>query len=168
MSGLDTKSEAIATSKVTRADWMRALLSLPKATVKQCIDDLAGGSDVRLMTLPNSGLGLLKLNDAALNESFFLGEFPLATSSVELTLKDGRTIQGAAQVMNDDADYAVTLAIADALLANNVTGIERLHELVEQGEQKHQQEQQIRKAMLAKTKVDFSLLNMTEEEFDDE
>lgn len=168
MSGLDTNINKQSQNPVSRAHWMRALLNLPKEQVTQCVNKEADGIDVRLITLPNSGLGLLKFNDAALKQSFFLGEFPLATATVELTLKDGRTIKGAAQVMNDDADYVVTLAIADALLADDASAPTSLEQLITEGEKTHQQEQQVRKAMLAKTKVDFSLLNMTEEEFDDE
>jgi alpha-D-ribose 1-methylphosphonate 5-triphosphate synthase subunit PhnG len=66
--------------------------------------------------------------------------------------------------MDDDADLATSLAIADAILAHGAPGNDELVNMVAIGEQEHQREQTIRNAMLSRTKVNFSLLNMAQEE----
>lgn len=172
MSGLDHLKQEHVVNDTGRSVWMRALMALPRESVKALIGELSQDLSVRLTTLPNSGLGLLKFKDSALKQSFYLGEFPLASASVELTLADGRRVLGAAQVMDDDADLATSLAIADAILAHGAPGNDELVNMVAMGEREHQREQTIRNAMLSRTKVNFSLLNMAQEEegmeFDDE
>lgn len=149
---------------VPRGHWPRALMALQRERVAEAIGRISGNFEVRLIKRPEAGLGLLKFKESALNESFYLGEFPVATSSVELTLSDGEAVRGAAQVLDDDADYATLLAIADAVLANELTGSDELMGLVALGEEVLAREQSIRQAMLARTKVDFSLLSMAEGE----
>lgn len=146
-----------------RADWLQALMALSRDEVKDVVQGLLTDKEVRLTTLPNSGLGLLKFNDSALNQSFYLGEFPLASASVEITLADGSQILGAAQVMDDDSDFATSLAIADAILAHGAEDSKKLTEMVAQGQKKRQDEQAIRQSILTRTKVDFSLLNMADD-----
>jgi alpha-D-ribose 1-methylphosphonate 5-triphosphate synthase subunit PhnG len=141
---------------------LRALMALPKQRVVDVITRLADGFNVRLTNVPSAGLGLLKFNDSALHDPFYLGEFPLATAGVELTGADGSVFQGAAQVMDDDVEFVTTLAIADAILTNQLSGSDELTELVSQGERRLAREQAIRHSILSRTKVDFSLLNMTE------
>ncbi|MEA3405385.1 MAG: phosphonate C-P lyase system protein PhnG, partial [Pseudomonadota bacterium] len=95
---------------------------------------------------------------------FFLGEFPIATSWVCLTDMQGNEFEGAAQLMDDDENLASLMAVADAILANNLQGYRKLADLVQMGEYKFQQEVSTRKAMLGSTAVDFSLLGATQEE----
>ncbi len=167
MSGLDHNSICTNEDIGGRAGWTSALMALPRKQLVSTVDEIAKEFNVRLIALPASGLGMLKFKDSALEQSFFLGEFPLATASVELTLTDGRQIQGAAQIMEDDSSYATSLAIADAVLAHKVSGYEGLKALVQLGKQKILREQAIRNSMLTRTKVDFSLLSMTDGDDDE-
>lgn len=163
MSGPDTQLNGLP----TRGDWPRALMALPRQQVADTVDSLCEGLDIRLTSLPAAGLGLLKFKDSALSEPFYLGEFPVATASVELSLADGTKAVGAAQLMDDDASFATSLAIADALLANAVLGSDNLMELVVQGLELIEQEKSVRNAVLSSTKVDFSLLSMAQENDDE-
>lgn len=167
MSGLDHNSTGINEDIGGRASWTSALMALPREQLVSTVDEIAKEFNVRLIALPASGLGMLKFKDSALEQSFFLGEFPLSTASVELTLADDRQIQGAAQIMDDDSSYATSLAIADAVLAHKVSGYEVLIALVLLGKQNVLHEQTIRNSMLTRTKVDFSLLSMADGDDDE-
>lgn len=147
-----------------REQWVYALTALPDSAIKSIAAAYCDDYQINFKALPQSGLGMIKFRDTAFDESFFLGEFPLATTWLELTDSQGNTIEGAAQVMNDDADIATSLAIADAILANKALGYESLQEKVDQGMSIRKAQNQSRKAMLAKTTVDFSLLATTEDD----
>ncbi len=167
MSGLDHNSTSTNGDIGGRVSWTSALMALPREQLVSTVDEIAKEFNVRPIALPASGLGMLKLKDSALEQSFFLGEFPLATASIELTLADGRQIQGAAQILDDDSSYATSLAIADAVLAHKVSGFESLIELVLLGKKNVLREQAIRNSMLTRTKVDFSLLSMADGDDDE-
>jgi len=136
--------------------------------VKQLAQQITTGWELRYKALPQSGLGMLKLRDGAMQEPFYLGEIPVASAWVELTLVNGDKAEGAAQVMDDDKDLAEALAVCDAILANQLTGHDLLTELLQQGADKLAAEQRNRKQMLKRTHVDFSLLGAEEGEDDEQ
>lgn len=152
--------------EMQRKDWVRALTAHPPAELKALADALAAGCEVRLTSLPQAGLGLLQLTDSAFHEPYYLGEFPLSTCRVELTLPDGRRAEGGAQVMADDAELARALAILDAVLAAQWPGAERAAALLETGARRRAEEDRRRRAMLAATRVDFAVLNDAGEDDD--
>lgn len=150
--------------KVPRSQWMRALKLVPVDEIKVVIESVINDFNVSYKSIPQSGLGVLQTKDTAMHEPFFLGEFPIATSWVCLTDMQGNEFEGAAQLMDDDENLASLMAVADAILANNLQGYRKLADLVQMGEYKFQQEVSTRKAMLGSTAVDFSLLGATQEE----
>lgn len=146
-------------SEVPRSLWIRALTALPAQELTSLVEELSSQWVKRARTLPQSGLGMLKLCDGALHEPFYLGEFPIAGAEVVLSLPDGRRFEGAAQVMDEDVERAELLAVCDAVLAHRLAGWERLSALLEEGMRIRREEAQVRNAMRAKTHVDFSLLD---------
>ena len=154
--------------KLERKDWIRALTVHPAPDLHALAERLAAGCEVRLTRLPQAGLGLLQLADGAFHEAYYLGEFPLSTCSLELTLADGRRADGGAQVMADDAALARSLAILDALLAARLPGWEDVSAQVQAGAARRDEEDRRRCAMLAATRVDFALLGNVGEDDDED
>lgn len=142
-----------------RKDWIRALTAHPATELNALADELAAGCGVKLMSLPQAGLGLLTLTDGAFHEAYYLGEFPLSSCSIELSLSDGRQAAGGAQVMADDAGLARSLAILDAILAAKFPGWDKVSAHVASGASRRAEENRRRRAMLAATRVDFAMLN---------
>lgn len=141
-----------------RKDWIRALTAHPATVLNALAEQLTVGCNLKLMSLPQAGLGLLTLTDGAFHEPYYLGEFPLSSCSIELSLPDGRQATGGAQVMADDAELARSLAILDAILAARLPGWRQASEHVASGALRRAEEDRRRRAVLAATRVDFSLL----------
>lgn len=152
-----------------RKDWVRALTAHPTVTLNSLADQLATGCEITLTSLPQAGLGLLTMTDGALHESYYLGEFPLSSCSIELSLSDGRRAVGGAQVMADDAELARTLAILDAIVAARFPGWELVSAHIESGSIRRDDEDRRRQAILAATRVDFAMLGdaVAEEDSDE-
>lgn len=142
-----------------RSQWMRALSALEPEELTKQVDDVTRGWQISPKALPQSGLAMLKLQDSAYYEPFYLGEIPLATAWLEILTPDGRQAEGAALIMDDNLDFARALAVCDAILANRLPGFERIADLTIQGYGICHQEEQRRKTMLTRTRVDFSLLD---------
>lgn len=153
-------------TNLERKHWIRALTAHPASVLNALADELAREFDVKLKSLPQAGLGLLTLTDGAFHEPYYLGEFPLSSCSIELSLADGRTAAGGAHVMADDANLARSLAILDAVLAARLPGWEQVSAQIDAGAITRTQEDRRRRAMLAATRVDFAMLNNTENEED--
>lgn len=151
-----------------RKDWMRALTAHPAPDLHALAERLVVGCEVRLTRLPQAGLGLLQLVDGAFHEAYYLGEFPLSTCSLELTLADGRRAVGGAQVMADDAALARSLAILDAVLAARLPGWEEVSGQVQSGAAQRSEDDRRRRAVLAATRVDFALLGNAGEDEDED
>ncbi|MBV1899186.1 MULTISPECIES: phosphonate C-P lyase system protein PhnG [Cycloclasticus] len=151
-----------------RKNWVRLLTAVDAKQVQQLAQQITTDWELRYKSLPQSGLGMLKLRDGALQEPFYLGEIPVASAWVELTLPNGDKAEGAAQVMDDDKDLAEALAVCDAVLANQLAGHDLLTVLLQQGADKLDAEQRNRKQMLKRTHVDFSLLGAEEGEDDEQ
>ncbi len=151
-----------------RKDWIRALTAHPISLLNTLAEQLVADFEVKLMSLPQAGLGLLTLTDGAFHEPYYLGEFPLSACRLELGLADGRRAEGGAQVLADDADLARSLAILDAILAARLPGWEAVSQHVESGAQQRSEADHRRSAMLAATRVDFAMLNNTEDEDDED
>lgn len=149
-----------------RSVCLPALASLPATEVIALAQRLAQGWQRHYLTLPEQGLGMLPLQESTLHQAFYLGEFPVARAWVTLTLPDGTQAQGAAHVMQDNAALAEALAICDAILSGQLPGAEAVAHAVAQGQAIRTQVQANRNAMLAKTHVNFSLLETTGENDD--
>ena len=145
-----------------RTNWVSALTALPAEELLSLTKELSVDWNVRPLSLPQSGLGMLKLNDTAFNEPFYLGEIPLASAWVEVTTVDGQQAEGAAQVMDDQIEVAESLAVCDAVLSAQLPGWERVSMLVEQGLMQREAIRVERKKILAHTQVNFSLLDAVE------
>ena len=139
--------------------WLRSLTALNPETVIQLASQLAKDWKVSYEAIPQKGLSLLQLQDSVFKEPYYLGEIPLSTAQVRLENADGQSYQGGVQVMSDVPDFATSLAICDAIFSNELIGCEQVAELIDRGRAIRQEEDRLRGAMLAKTRVDFSLLD---------
>ncbi len=152
---------------IPRRDWPKALACQSKQTLKALLDEWGTQWTIRPVQLTQTGLAMLQLRDSAFNDPYFLGEVPLASAWVELVTGDGERVQGAAQLLDDDSEKIELLAVCDAVLAHQLSGWQALHQLLEMGLQQLSEQQAVRNAMLAKTRVDFALLNAAEDDDDD-
>jgi alpha-D-ribose 1-methylphosphonate 5-triphosphate synthase subunit PhnG len=153
--------------EVARGDWPRALAALPADELKAAADAIARRHDVQDVGLPQAGLGLLTLRDGAFHEPFYLGEIPVARAHVVVRTHDGREANGGALLVDDRACLARALAILDATLSAHLPGWETVAALVERGISRRSELEAQRRRMLARTRVDFSLLAQAEEEDDE-
>jgi alpha-D-ribose 1-methylphosphonate 5-triphosphate synthase subunit PhnG len=151
----------------SRAQWPRLLAALPAREVRECAQMLTATWQVHDVAIPQSGLGLLQLCDSALGDSYFLGEIPVARAHVRLTREDGTSIEGAAQLLDDRASLARAIAVLDAIKAARWPGHERIDALLHAGATSIEAEAATRRAIVAHTRVDFSLLGMADKEDDD-
>jgi alpha-D-ribose 1-methylphosphonate 5-triphosphate synthase subunit PhnG len=85
---------------------------------------------------------------------------------VEVVLADGGCVEGAAQVMDEGHRLAENLAVCDAVLRHRLPGCERVEAAVTQGMTTLSQRNRERQAMLASTRVDFSLLDSVDDDED--
>ncbi|MCL7419709.1 MAG: phosphonate C-P lyase system protein PhnG [Methylobacter sp.] len=152
---------------IPRHDWPKALACQSKQTLKALLDEWGSQWTIRPVQLTQTGLAMLQLRDSAFNDPYFLGEIPLASAWVELVTSDGERFQGAAQLLDDDSEKIELLAVCDAVLAHRLPGWQALHQLLEMGLHQLSEQQAVRNAMLAKTRVDFALLNAAEDDDDD-
>lgn len=151
----------------SRADWPRLLAAADSGGVKRLAARLAERHGVEDLALPEAGLGLLKLADGALGDDYFLGEIPVARAHVRLTTADGRSVEGAAQLLDDRTALARAVAVLDAALAGRLPGWEGAVSLLDEGARRLAEQAEARRALLAHTRVDFSLLGAADEEDDD-
>lgn len=148
--------------------WLRALHTRPADHLHSLVRELGeqAGWRVRDKTLPQSGLAMLQLTDSALQDNFNLGEIPLSSAHVVISLADGSEVEGAAQVMGEGRQLAASLAVCDAVLRHRLPGFERVEDAVSQGMATLSQQHRERQSMLARTRVDFSLLDSVDDDDD--
>jgi len=146
-------------NKLPREAWASALSAVPKDSLSAVIDRFPSSWKIRPKALPQAGLGMLKMRDSALGDAFYLGEFPLATCWVTVVTEAGDTAEGATLIMDDRIERAEQLALCDAVLSARLPGWQRVAELVELGVERRNEWARERKSMLARTRVDFSLLD---------
>lgn len=144
---------------IQRTTWVSALKELPAKDLLAITKEVSKGWMLRPKSLPQSGLGMMKLKDSAFNEAFYLGEFPISTAWLEVTTADGYKAEGAAQVMDDNVEIAEALALCDAVLSSELPGWQQVYNMVEQGVAIREKTKRERKMMLARTRVNFSLLD---------
>lgn len=149
---------------IPRTDWPGALCALHANEVKQTVVELLKNFKVHDAALPQAGLGLLSLRDGAFNESFFIGEMPVARAEVIVRTAAGVEVRGGAVIIDDRAQFARSIAILDAVLAGKLPGWEQAAGLVQQGMAVRGQKHSERKKLLAATRVDFSLLGQEDDE----
>ncbi len=151
---------------IKRSDWPRALATQSTKQLTAVLKEMTVDWTITPVQLPQTGLAMLQLRDSAFNDPYFLGEIPLASAWISIRTQDNQEYQGAAQLMDDDQDKIEALAACDAILAHQLPGWLALYQLVEIGMDDLNKEQRLRDAMLAKTRVDFALLNATENDDD--
>lgn len=112
------------------------------------------------------GFALLQLEDSCQRQPFYLGELPLASAEVQVQTPGGHKLDGACQLMSDDAAAVEAIAIWDALLAADDIA-EPAHAavkarglaLLEEAIAKREAIAAERKAILAATKVNFQMMD---------
>lgn len=150
----------------SRADWPRLLIAAPPQAVLQAGAALSEQLRVDDLQLPQSGLALLQLEDGALGDAYFLGEIPLARARVRVVAPDGSSAEGAAQIIDDRAGLARAIAVLDAVLSARLDGWESAAALLAAGAAALQGQQAARQAMLAATRVNFSLIGNEHDDTD--
>lgn len=148
--------------KYERSLWVKALTAHSVETIFSLAEKITENWQIKYRSLPQNGLSLLTLQDGVFNEPYYLGEIPIANAYLSLINEQGKSYDGAAQVMGDSEDLAVSLAICDAVMANQLEGWKKVAHYIELGMKKREEENRIRGAILAKTKVNFSLLSQEE------
>lgn len=149
---------------VPRTQWVRALLRVPAEQVIALADTLVEQFKLTHVAIPRNGLMLMRMQESVFSEDYYLGELPVSSAWIALTDREGQQVQGAAQIMDDREELAVAMAVCDAVLSNRLQGWRAVAELVDQGAELIAEERHIRKAMLARTRVDFSLVSEDAEE----
>jgi alpha-D-ribose 1-methylphosphonate 5-triphosphate synthase subunit PhnG len=150
-----------------RSQWPRLLLACPPESVRALARCLCEQHAVQDIQLPQSGLALLKLRDSAQGDAYYPGEVPLAVARVRVTSADGTLSEGAAQLLDDRASLARAIAVIDAVLAGQLPGHEEALPVLATGLARLAEQKAQRQALLATTRVDFSLLGTTEEDDDE-
>jgi alpha-D-ribose 1-methylphosphonate 5-triphosphate synthase subunit PhnG len=140
-----------------RRDWLRLWSALPAGRPLALAEKLTQRYPTEDLTLPQSGLGLMPLVDGALGDTYYVGEVPLARAHVRLHF-DGQSAEGAALLLDDRAGLARALAILDGVLAARWPGHEDAAALLAEGACVIDAQTGTRHALLAATRVDFSLL----------
>ena len=148
---------------IPRESWQRALQALPEAQLSEVVAGFSTQWTIEPLSLPQSGLGLLKLQESTQGEAFYLGEFPLSDCCIRVTTESGVSAEGAARVLDDRLPRAEQLALCDAVLSARLPGWEKVALLVERGEQFRKKIADERNSILARTRVDFSLLDQAGE-----
>lgn len=144
---------------IQRTAWVSALKELPAQDLLAMTKEVSKDWILRPKSLPQSGLGMMKLRDSAFNEAFYLGEFPVSSAWLEVTTPEGHKAEGAAQVMDDNVEIVEALALCDAVLSSELPGWQQVYTMVEQGVAIREKTNHERKVMLARTLVNFSLLD---------
>jgi alpha-D-ribose 1-methylphosphonate 5-triphosphate synthase subunit PhnG len=142
-----------------REELVRVLSAVPESRLIEVTDRFTSAWKVQAKSLPQSGLGMLKMRDSALGDTFYLGEFPLSSCSVVVITEHGAKAEGAALVMDDRIDYAERLALCDAVLFGGLPGWQSVANLIDEGLEKLEDIAQERKIILDKTRVNFTLLD---------
>ena len=145
-------------TKLPREQWVSALSAVPEIELAELVKSFSAQWQVKPLALPQAGLGMLKLKDGALGESFYMGEFPVATCRLVIITEDDQTAEGAALIMDDRVERAEQMAMCDAVLSAQLPGREKVARLIDKGIKLQQKLALERKSLLAKTRVDFSLL----------
>jgi alpha-D-ribose 1-methylphosphonate 5-triphosphate synthase subunit PhnG len=151
---------------LVHAQLPRLLLALDEAEVCAAVEQLAASYEIEDITLPQAGLGLLKIRDGAYHEAYFPGEIPLSSAHVALSA-NGMRAEGAAQILHDSAPLTRAVAIADAIFSASLPEKAGLEPLLQKGWERVSEQAVLRKKMLARTRVDFSLLGTAEEDDDE-
>lgn len=144
---------------IERTKWVSALKALPKKELLNLTNELSEDWILRPKLIPQSGLGMMKLKDSAFNDEFYMGEFPVSSAWLDVITPGGIKAEGAAHVMDDNVDLAEALALCDAVLSSQLPGWEQVYNLVEKGIVLSEKTKRERKVILARTRVDFSLLD---------
>ena len=151
---------------MTREQWLPALACLSAVELRTAVLPILDSYELEHQALPEDGLGLLQIKDGAWGHSFYLGEFPLASAHIVLRTPQGREFSGAAQYLGDRKEKALSMAVCDAVLANNLPEKQSVWELVRAGTKKREAIRRQRQAMVSRTRVDFDLLSTDQGEHD--
>lgn len=149
------------TSLPARQRWGVALQALDPDRVNTLAEELTEQYPARYRSVPSAGLGMLQMRDGALGERFHVGEFPCSSAHVTLNSIDDQEAVGGAHIMADDEQLAISIAICDAVLNAGWEGSDRVASLVLEGLERLEETNRERQAILARTTVDFALLNQT-------
>lgn len=145
--------------KVPHNKWVAALLRVDEQEVIDVAERLAEQHQVRLQRVPKAGLAMMRLRDSVQGQAFNLGEIPLSQAHVQVSDVQGNAHEGAAQIMRDHEALAVAMAVCDAILAARLDGWREAYALVERGTQAIESESRVRRTMLERSRVSFSLMN---------
>lgn len=149
-----------------RNSWPSLLALLPSATIAESLASVQElGYSYGPIQPSGDGFALLQLEDSTQRQPFNLGELPLATAVVRVTTPDGRTLDGAAQLMTSDVALVEGIAVWDAILADDdqvdeSTAAWRIGAaLLEQAQVQRDELTRERQAILGATHVKFQMMD---------
>lgn len=148
---------------LARATLAADLAAAPRPALLELAGRLRAELRWRPRTPTEAGIGLLQLRDPVLRQTFFVGEVPLAIASVEVEGPAGWCAGGAA-CTTESAAVIEALALLDAVLAHRLGHWQEAAELARMGRAARDREERERAALLARTRVDFSLLSEAEDD----
>lgn len=150
-----------------RSYWPRWLMAVNRDKLVECYEQLETQMNWQSLSLPQNGLALLPVQDSAFHDLFNLGEIPLSKVHLRIEKMDGnhkQETEGAAWLMSDDMPLVEAIAFADALLAAGWSESAVFEDLLAEGKAIIEAQTSARRAILAATNVDFSLLAQAEED----
>lgn len=163
-----TKTGRESVTVIPRGDWLRCWSMLDAGEIEATVASLGDGWQIKDLRKPRSGLALMQLRDGALGDCFYPGEIPWSRAHVSIKDPDGKCGEGAADCMDDRATHVRNLAIFDGVLGNRLSCWERVSALLDKGHQQWLSRQGQRDALLEKTRVEFSRLDTTDAEDEDD
>lgn len=141
-----------------RHEWSRLFSAVDRKSVCTLAEELGLLHLARPTSVPSAGIMLLKLREGVELSTFYLGEIPVSRATVTLQSVSS-PVEGGAIVMDDDANYAVHLAILDAVLAHHLKGWEKAVDLLEEGRAALTRTDELRREILARTEASFDTMS---------
>lgn len=142
------------------------LMAAKRDEVLGLAEQLAEGwqlSPLQASGISENGLALLQWQDSVMHQRFFLGEIPISSAALAMTDSHGKSYEGGAIIMKEDSQLVQAIAVMDIVWRHQLPGFEQIAKLVATGALVRSQNDSVRKQILARTRVDFSLLSSTEE-----
>lgn len=125
---------------------------------KEVIDmsnEIKGKYDVEIIQEPHEGLTMIKVRETAKNTLFYLGEMLITETKVRINDSVGVGV-----VKGTNPDLSLSLAIADAAYKEDIEELGKWNEIFLDCEKKGKEKLKEKRSILARTKVDFEMMDM--------
>lgn len=138
------------------------LALVPRTAVIALAATLGEGRRIEPLQVPQEGLWLLQVEEPVRHDCWFIGEVPVGQACIAVHDPVLGTTRGGAILLHADRELAVAAAICDAIARAGWPGAEAVAKLLATGAAIRAQAEQVRAAILQRTRVDFSELGQEE------